>query len=130
MSETFLKVIQHIDSFQGKSSLKVWILQIAKHTYYSSLRAQKDDHLDIDEREVSAGEIIEDRIIIQEEAKQALLYLNELQDPYQEVFRLRYFAQLSFVEIAKMFNQSTNWAYVTYYRARQKLQEKLEADYE
>lgn len=34
-SETFLKAMNSLDSFEGKSDVKVWLFQIAKNTYYS-----------------------------------------------------------------------------------------------
>lgn len=52
-------------------------------------------------------------------------FLN-LSEPYREVFSLRTFGQLSFVQIGELFNKTDSWARVTYYRAKSKLREDLD----
>ena len=44
-SETFLKAIEAIDKFKGDCSVKVWLCQIAKHTYFSLLKKTKGEAL-------------------------------------------------------------------------------------
>lgn len=41
-SETFFKAMQSIDSFRGDCDLRVWLCQIAKNSYYSHLKKQKN----------------------------------------------------------------------------------------
>src|SRR5699024_2952824 len=52
--------------------------------------------------------------------------LHKLPDPYREVFWLRAFGELSFAQIAALFEKTESWARVTYHRARLKLKEELE----
>ena len=52
--------------------------------------------------------------------------LHALPDPYREVFWLRAYGELSFADIAVLFNKTESWARVTYYRAKTKLKEALE----
>jgi len=40
-SETFLKAIKAINKFKGDCSVKVWLCQIAKNTYFSLLKKTK-----------------------------------------------------------------------------------------
>lgn len=40
-SETFLKAIEAVDRFRGDCDVRVWLCQIAKHTYFSYLRKRK-----------------------------------------------------------------------------------------
>ena len=35
--ETFFKVLKKIDTFEGKSSIGTWMLQIAKNNFYNHL---------------------------------------------------------------------------------------------
>ena len=49
-----------------------------------------------------------------------------MEEPYKEVFQLRVFGELSFVEIAKLFGKTDSWARVTYHRARIKMQEGIQ----
>jgi DNA-directed RNA polymerase specialized sigma subunit, sigma24 homolog len=52
--------------------------------------------------------------------------LHNLKEPYKEVFTLRIFGELSFKQIANLFNKTENWACVTYHRARNKILEEME----
>ena len=52
--------------------------------------------------------------------------LHDLKEPYKEVFNLRVFGELSFEKIGEIFGKSPGWARVTYFRAKQKITEKLE----
>ena len=54
--------------------------------------------------------------------------LHEIDEPYREVFMWRDYADLSFKEIAGIFNKNENWACVTYHRARKLIKERLESE--
>ena len=54
--------------------------------------------------------------------------IHTLPEPYREVFLLRATAELRFSEIGAIFGKSENWARVSYYRARQKLSERMSDD--
>ena len=53
--------------------------------------------------------------------------LHALEEPYKEVFSLRVFGELPFDRIGAIFGHNAAWARVTYYRAKSKIQQKLEA---
>lgn len=55
--------------------------------------------------------------------------LHQMEEPYKEVFQLRIFGELSFMNIGNIFGKTENWARVTYHRARLKIQERMK-DYE
>lgn len=52
--------------------------------------------------------------------------LEEMEEPYREVFSLRVFGELSFRQIAQLFGKTESWARVTYHRARLKLKEEIQ----
>ena len=54
------------------------------------------------------------------------LRLHNLAEPYKEVFMLRVFGELSFKQIARIFQKTDNWACVTYHRARNKILKQME----
>lgn len=64
----------------------------------------------------------------QTDAMRIHLLLHKLPEPYKEVFSLRVFGELSFRQIAAVFQKTENWACVTYHRARKKMIEQMEAD--
>ena len=54
------------------------------------------------------------------------MYLHSMEEPYREVFELRVFGELSFVQISAIFGKTESWARVTYHRARLKLKERMD----
>ena len=46
----------------------------------------------------------------------------------KEVFELRVFGELSFLEISKIFGKTESWARVTYHRARLKIKERMDSN--
>lgn len=125
-SETFFKAINSIDHFRGDCDIRVWLCQIAKNCYYSHLRKNKkiDPSHNLDENSVDID--IEQSILDTETSMEIHKYLHELEEPYKEVFSLRIFGELSFKQIAKLFNKTENWACVTYHRARARILERME----
>ena len=50
--------------------------------------------------------------------------LHDLAEPYKEVFTLRTLGELRYSEIGALFGRSENWARVTFFRARERLQKE------
>lgn len=125
-SEAFFKAINSIDNFKGKCEIRVWLCQIAKNCYYSYLRKNKN----IDARELPEDKSddidLEQSILNAETSNKIHNILHNLDEPYKEVFTLRVFGELSFKQIANLFNKTENWACVTYHRARNKIIERME----
>ena len=126
-SETFFKAMRSIDSFRGETDIRVWLCQIAKNCYFSHLKKQQRV-VDIDSLELTDDkDTIEEQILSRSDAMQIHLLLHNLDEPYKEVFMLRVFGELSFKQIAEIFQKTDNWACVTYHRARNKILEQMEA---
>ena len=75
--------------------------------------------------EMTADVDIEGRFLEKEEAYRAHIALHGLKEPYREVFWLKTFGELSFKQIAGLFEKSENWVRVTYYRAKLKIREEI-----
>lgn len=121
--ETFLKALKSIDNFKGECKLRVWLCQIAKNTYFSQYERKKFILESNVEQEV---ESIELKLIKKEAAFEVHKALHRLDEPYKEVFSLRMFGELSFLQIAELFGKTESWARVTFHRAKLKLKEELE----
>ncbi|UKS66094.1 RNA polymerase sigma factor [Rossellomorea marisflavi] len=125
--ETFFKALKAIDGFKGQCKMNVWLCQIAKNTYFTHLSKQK--RLVPEEVVESSGDAVMERLMEnREEAMRVHQVLHSLQDPYKEVFTLRIFGELSFRDISGLFGKTESWARVTYHRARQKIQDRLEEE--
>ena len=125
-SETFFKAMRSIDNFRGETDVRVWLCQIAKNCYFSYLkkqhRVENIDDIDLPDNK----DTIEEQILKQYDAMQVHLLLHNLAEPYKEVFMLRVLGELSFKQIADIFQKTDNWACVTYHRARNKILMQME----
>jgi len=125
-SETFLKAIKAGDRFDGKCSIKVWLFQIAKNTYYDYLRKHK--RITELPDEISSESDFERDLLDKAEALRLHKLLHQLESHYKEVFSLRVFSELSYAEIGEIFTKSESWARVTFHRAKLKLREAEYSD--
>jgi RNA polymerase sigma-70 factor (ECF subfamily) len=123
--ETFFRAYMNYASLRNKEKASVWLCQIAKNTYYAWYNEQKK-RTSLDGLETASnGESIEDAFVQKELSQKALLCLHELENPYKEVFMLSVFGDFSFKDISLIFSKSESWARVTFYRAKQKLSERM-----
>lgn len=128
-SETFFKALKSIDSFRGECEIRVWLCQIAKNSYYTYIKknskiqnVEETELINLPDNKNNVADDVTNKM-------QALVIqkiLEELEEPYREVFMWRVYAELSFKEIAGIFNKSENWACVTYHRARNQIKKRLE----
>lgn len=123
--ETFFRAYINLKSLRDKSKAPVWLCQIAKNCYFAWYNEQKK-HSSFDEDNSLKDEIdVESLFEKKELTEKAFSCLHELEEPYKEVFMLSVFGQLSLTDISKLFGKSESWARVTFYRAKQKLSERM-----
>ena len=130
-SETFFKALKSIDNFRGECEIRVWLCQIAKNSYYTYVKKNSKVQ-DVDETELinlpDNKNSVENEVQSKLQAFAIQKILHEIDEPYREVFMWRVYADLSFKEIAGIFNKNENWACVTYHRARKLIKERLESE--
>ncbi|MCM1090348.1 MAG: sigma-70 family RNA polymerase sigma factor [Butyrivibrio sp.] len=122
--DTFFKVLEKMDTFHGECKVNVWIIQIAKNTFYNYCRKKKIDPESSFE-DIAAEGSIEEKIIDRESAEQIHVILHKMQEPYKEVFWMRTFGELSFKEIGSIHGKTESWARVTYHRAKLMIREEM-----
>ena len=118
--ETFFKALKEIKHFKGDCSVKTWLCQIAKNLYIDDARRKKRFR-SVEEKLAdgpSKAEDAESFVVRREEVISIYKALHCLDEPYKEVFSLRTLGELSFREIADIFEKSESWARVTYHRAK------------
>jgi len=121
--ETFYQAIRGWARFRGDSSVPTWLCAIAKRVYYSSLRVSPP--LPVGESVPSDAPDIAEALLDSDRQMIAQRLLHRLAEPYREVFTLRTFCDLSHRQIGALFEKSESWSRVTYYRARQMLQQAM-----
>lgn len=128
-SETFFKALKYIDSFRGECEIRVWLCQIAKNSFYTYIKKNSKIQ-NIEESELinlpDSKNNVADEVQSKLQAFEIQRILHEIDEPYREVFMWRVYADLSFKEIAGIFNKNENWACVTYHRARNQIKKRLE----
>lgn len=132
--ETFYQAVKSIRRYNGQCKMTVWLCQIAKHCYYDYLKKAKYRQHDSIEQLTQLGmefdsqqALPETTFLRQQTTKEIQLEIDSLGEPYREVFLLRITLEMSFREIAQIFEKNENWARVTYYRAKCKLAERMKA---
>lgn len=123
--ETFFRAYMNYSSLRNKEKAPVWLCQIAKNTYFAWYNRQKEtiplDEVDL----ISEAPSPEDAFAQKELSQKALQCLHQLDEPYKEVFMLSVFGGFSLKDISLTFGKSESWARVTFYRAKQKLLERM-----
>jgi RNA polymerase sigma-70 factor (ECF subfamily) len=122
---TFLKAFKAIDSFNGECKIQVWLCQIAKNAYFTYCEKEKKRTANFYEHEWADTADFEQNFSDRETAFEIHKALHKMEEPHKEVFTLRVFGELSFMQIAELFGKTESWARVTYHRAKLKLKENL-----
>ena len=122
--DTFFKALKKIDDFRGDSNIRVWLCQIAKNTYFDHVKRQ-GRLSELPEEYGEPAPSVEESFFLSADAKEIHRILHDLREPYKEVFSLRTFGELSFSDIAELFEKSESWARVTYHRARMMIKEGM-----
>ncbi len=123
--ETFFKALQKIDTFRGECKVYVWLCEIARNTYFSSVKKQSrlvpEDQLP----ESADSEEPEQMVAALETSREVQQALHRLEEPYKEVLLLRIYGEMPFARIGELFGRTESWARVTYHRGRMKVKELL-----
>ncbi|HEY9077223.1 MAG TPA: sigma-70 family RNA polymerase sigma factor [Anaerolineaceae bacterium] len=140
LQETFLKVLQNIHSFEGRSKLSSWLYRIVVNEALLTLRKRKP-YLELDtpasesEENDEPMEIIDwcclpEEVLLSVESKKALEeVVQKLPDIYRLVFILRDIEQLSIKETADALGISEANVKIRLMRARMYLRQELSKFY-
>ena len=124
--ETCFRAISTDKSFKGDSDSFTWLCAIAKNIFIDEKRrvSREDDELSEELPDGNKG--IEEKLSDRDTSLKIHTILHKLEEPYKEVFQLRVFGELSFMEIGSIFGKTETWARVTYHRARLKIKERMD----
>jgi len=129
--ETFAKAFDKIATYNPEFGFNTWLIAIAKNVHIDMLRKKKTSlFLDMNNNENNqAYQIIdetpsaEDDIITEQNLSQLLGYIKELKPAYQEVIQLRYFQEMSYLDISETLEEPLNNIKVKLLRAKKLLAE-------
>lgn len=122
MQNTFVSAIKSLKTFKGNSSVKTWLLGIAKNEYYTYIR-KNPMSIQLDE----IGEISynQDK---RETYMSMMEEIQKLQEPQKQIVILRLINELTFKEIGSIIDKSENYCRVSFFREKQKLWEVLKSE--
>jgi len=122
MQETFVAAINQINNFRGDCEISVWLCSIAKKILYKETKKNNSKILvPIDELEIADSKNVEIECIINDNKLKLYKALQNLDANTREVMYLRLTGDLTFKEIGKVLGKTENWARVTFFRGKQKL---------
>jgi len=100
----------------------VWLCSIAKKILYKESKKHNSKIIiPIDDLELADNKNIEEECIKNDNKLRLYESLQNLDVITREVMYLRLTGDLSFKEIGRILNKSENWARVTFFRGKQKL---------
>jgi len=125
-SQTFMAAYESLGRYRERGQFSAWLFTIA--------RSKMNDHFRRSRREVgleAAGEILEREdalgvLIRAEELSRIRSIISHLNEDEQELIRLRYVADLSFVEIADLLGRREDAVKKSVYRLLARLKSQME----
>lgn len=128
LQDTMLKAFDNIGSFAGGCSVKTWLCAIARNAYFDHLKKNDNKNVPLNENLDGRSADPEKKAMSELSAADILKLVHALEDPFREIFTLRFYGELKFSEIGEVFGKSENWARVNFFRAREKLVQMLEKE--
>jgi len=125
-AETFFKAFLHPRRYDGKCKLSTWLCTIGKNLYINECKRRLRTH----RLSVSSDTAPDPEELLLEKEQMTQLYRTsrQLEPPYGQVFFMR-LEGLSFRQIGEAMGKTENWARVTFFRAKVKIQERMEDTY-
>ena len=128
--ESFYQAYLSLKRFRGECSIKSWLCQIAKNTYYKYLKMHEketflDEELHREQEEKPMSTLVEE--------KQMLFHIKkviaELDERSRSVVEYRLFGEKTYKEIGALLGIREATAKVLFSRAKVKIQQQLEEEY-
>lgn len=132
--ETFSKAFDKLSSYNTEFQFNTWLIAIAKNVYIDLLRKKNSSHsIEITDNEnlqaynvADTTPSAEDELITEQNLAQLLQFIKQLKPHYQEVIHLRYFQELSYIEISEQLDEPLNNVKVKLLRAKKLLAEIIQ----
>ena len=142
LQNTFLKAFQHVDKFEGRSSLSTWLYRIASNealmllrkrrpeTTFSDIPLDDEDDQNIDPVQTTDWCCLPEEELLSSEGRTALDRAVEyLPETLRIVFVLRDIEDLSILETSQVLGLSETAVKTRLLRARLRLREELSSYY-
>jgi len=125
LQNTFLKVFRHLDGFEGRSELYTWMYRIAQNEVYNFTRRNAKMKMVILENQVEKHE--EPHLNSEELVRFLEMAVNGLPERQQMVFRMRYYDELSYKQMAEILKLTEGALKASFHHAVKKIEEELKS---
>jgi RNA polymerase sigma-70 factor (ECF subfamily) len=142
LQNTFLKAFQHVDQFEGRSSLSTWLYRIASNealmqlrkrrpeTTFSDISVEDDEEQNFDPVQLTDWPSLPEEELLSAEARTTLDHaIEHLPEKLRIVFVLRDIEDLSIQETSQVLGLSETAVKTRLLRARLRLREELSSYY-
>ncbi|MBK9323327.1 MAG: sigma-70 family RNA polymerase sigma factor [Bdellovibrionaceae bacterium] len=126
VQEAFIKAYEKLHSFEGRSSFKSWLFQIAVNNARNKLRNNRKNTIDIDNIQLAVGAEAESGMVHGAVAGLLQEEVDKLPDRQRTALVLRIYEDMSFKEIAEIMDCPYDTAKANYRHALMKLREVFE----
>ena len=126
VQEAFIKAYEKLDSFEGRSSFKSWLFQIAVNTARNKIRESRHDTTDIEDVHLAVAAEAESTLVHSAVADLIAGEVEKLPFKQRTALILRVYEDLSFNEIAEVMECPYDTAKANYRHALLKLKEVFE----
>ncbi len=129
----FISMLQSISNYNGKqASFRTWLYRIATNKTIDYLRrctSERKHILDMEEIVIPDEAEFTQQIEIKELLSRLQDYINSLEMELQQIFRLKFFGEYTFTQIAALLSLSESTVKSKYYRLLKTLREEFKNEY-
>ena len=135
--ESFSKAFDKIHSYDDRYEFVTWLITISKNIQIDRSR-KKNASIHIQSSNTSEEQVKkipddsptpEDTLIIKQNLAELLSFIKQLKPHYQDVINLRYFQEMSYLEISNQLEEPLNNVKVRLLRARKLLAEIIKQNH-
>lgn len=129
----FIAVLQSLANYDAKQgSFRTWLYRTAKYKtidYFRSQRTEKRHVLSIEDLEIPDEAEFTRQVEIKDIYSKVQSYINSLERSLQQIFRLKFFGEHTFGQIAALLHIPESTVKSKYYRLLKLLREEFKDEY-
>ena len=125
LQNTFLKVFRHLDGFEGRSELYTWMYRIAQNEVFNFVKRNAKMKMVALENQVEKRE--EPHLNPDELVRCLEMAVNGLPERQRMVFRMRYYDELSYKQMAAILKLTEGALKASFHHAVKKIEEELKS---
>ena len=125
LQNMFLKVFRHLDGFEGRSELYTWMYRIAQNEVFNFIKRNTRMKMVALENQVEKRE--EPHLNPDELVRYLEMAVNDLPERQRMVFRMRYYDELSYKQMAEILKLTEGALKASFHHAVKKIEEELKS---